>query len=75
MSGDGANKIDACDNLLTCTFKAPTDAGDKPEPFTVSLLVRDETSPNASESSDVAQVTLNTGTYQPTIARQEASSE
>lgn len=69
VSSDGANEIAACEGLLTCTFKAPTDEGDKPEPFTVSLLVRDDTSPNASESSDVAQVTLNTGTYLPAITK------
>ncbi len=41
----------------------------KPEPFTVSLLVIDEKSPNASESSDAAQITIGSGTYLPTVKK------
>ncbi len=69
LTSAGANVIPECTGLLTCTFKAPSDAGDKPEPFTVSLRVVDNTSPNASESSDVAQVTLNNGTFLPTVTK------
>jgi hypothetical protein len=65
----GANEITECADLLVCSFTAPSDAGEKPEPFTVSLLVRDEASPNASESSDVVQVTLNNGTFLPAVQK------
>ncbi len=70
VNESGANQIAACTNKLTCTFKAPSAGNDKPEPFTVSLLVTDDASPNASESSDVVQVTLNNGTFLPTVSKE-----
>lgn len=70
VTSDAADEIAACAGLLTCTIRATAvaaAAGDKPEPFTVSLLVRDDTSPNMAESSDVAQATIGTGTFLPAV--------
>ena len=70
VTQDGANELLECQDELVCTIKAHPTAGDKPEPFTVSLLVRDDASPNASESSDVVQVLLNNGTFLPTVSKE-----
>ena len=76
VTTDQTAEITECAGLLSCTIKASSataaatiGGGGKPEPLTVSLLVTDDTSPNASESSDVAQVTLGDGTYLPTVKR------
>ncbi len=76
VTTDGSNEIPACEGKLTCTVKVPAATAaavlgeeSKPEPFTVSLLVIDETSPNASESSDAAQTAIGSGTYLPTVKK------